>query len=101
MAQVIWTEPALADLQEVHDFIARDSPLYARVTVQRIHTAIERLITFPLSGRTVPEFPDSPYREIIERGYRILYRFLAEDELVVIVTVTHGRRPLRPLDEGG
>ena len=32
MVQVDWAQPALEDLQEVYEFIARDSPRYAQLT---------------------------------------------------------------------
>lgn len=63
MVQVIWTEPALEDLREIHDFIARDSAQHAQVTIRRIQDAVGRLDSFPLSGRIVPEFPGGPYRQ--------------------------------------
>jgi len=41
----------------------------------------------------VPEFPTLGYREIIVSSYRVLYRL--EGNIVWIVAVVHGRRPLR------
>ena len=55
--------------------------------------AIERLGEFPESGRVVPEVSDETLREVITGSYRIVYRVL--DEEVVIVAVHHGARLLR------
>jgi toxin ParE1/3/4 len=74
MAIVRWTQHALDDLRDIHDFIARDSPRAAESLVDRLLTATERLATFPESGRVVPEFPELTYREIIVSSYRVLYR---------------------------
>lgn len=51
MAQVIWTEPALENLNELAEYIALSNPQAARVLVKNIFTAVDRLEVFPLSGR--------------------------------------------------
>ncbi len=38
-----WTTPALKDAEEIRDYIARDSPHYARLVVERIVGAVEAL----------------------------------------------------------
>jgi toxin ParE1/3/4 len=78
------------DLREIYDFIARDSPRAAEALVERVLHSTERLASFPESGRTVPEFPDLGYRELLVGTYRVWYRI--ERETVSIVTVLHGRR---------
>jgi addiction module RelE/StbE family toxin len=90
VATVRWTERAKGDLQEVYNFIARDSPRAADALVERIARAADRLAAFPESGRTMPEFPTLPYREVIVGNYRVLYRI--ERESVWIAAVVHGRR---------
>ncbi len=47
MAQVRWTTQALADLEAIGDFIARDAPSFAQVFVDRVFEAVKRLETFP------------------------------------------------------
>ena len=69
MAEVRWTERAWEDLREIRDFIARDSPQAAAALVDRALIASERLASFPDSGRTVEEFPELAYREIIVGNY--------------------------------
>ena len=90
MAKVRWAERARDDLREIYDFIARDSPRAAEALVERVLHSTERLASFPESGRTVPEFPDLGYRELLVGTYRVWYRI--ERETVSIVTVLHGRR---------
>ncbi len=94
MAELIWGDVALLDLESIYDFIARDSHQYARHQVERIQQTALRLRQFPESGRHVPEFPHLPYREIIIDNYRVIYRYRADSETVLIVTVVHGRRLL-------
>jgi len=45
--EVRWTPQAADDLQAIHDFIARDSPRYARAEVERILAAVDQLEEFP------------------------------------------------------
>jgi toxin ParE1/3/4 len=95
VVQVIWTEPALADLEEIHDFIAEDSPRHAEAVVLRIQAAVLRLADFPLSGRAVPEFAPSDYRAVFSGPYRIIYRYVPDQDMVLINAIYHGRQQLR------
>jgi plasmid stabilization system protein ParE len=58
MVPVVWTGPAAIDLQEVHDYIARDSPRYAQRTVEQIQHDAARLARFPRLSQALPEFPN-------------------------------------------
>ncbi len=91
---VEWTDPAIADLTALHDYIGRDSWIYANRFVERLIRAVDRLEVFPGSGRQVSEFPSSEIREVIHEGYRIIYRTTSDQ--VQILTVVDGRRDLIP-----
>ena len=94
MAEIIWSDKAAVDLELIHDFISADSPFYARIQIERIFKTVQRLQTFPASGRTLPEFPYLPYREIIVGSYRCIYLFEYPADRVYMVTVVHGSRML-------
>lgn len=74
MARLIWTTQALEDVEAICQFIARDAPRYAQVFATQVFEAVERLQTFPKSGRPVPEVGQENIREIIHGNYRIIYR---------------------------
>lgn len=93
MAAVTWTEKSVADLEDIFDYIAIDSPFYAQHQVEKIIASVERLLTFSNSGRPLPEFPASPLREIIVDPYRIVYR--TTNSNIFILAVIHGKRLLR------
>ncbi|MEK6777144.1 MAG: type II toxin-antitoxin system RelE/ParE family toxin [bacterium] len=95
MAGLIWGEGAILDLEGIYDYIARDSYQYAKHQIKRIYRSVEHLQHFPESGRHVPEFPHLPHREIIVDNFRVIYRYDAESDIVLIVTVVHVRRLLR------
>jgi toxin ParE1/3/4 len=66
VAVVRWTPQAVDDLQAIYDFIARDSQHYAKLVVEDILDAIDKLEQFPLMGRPVPERPRDDLRELIK-----------------------------------
>jgi len=94
VAHVRWTTLAVEDLEAIANFIATDSAHYASLFVIDILAAVERLESFPLSGRIVPEINDPAIREILLGSYRIVYR--VKEDLVEILTVYHGARLLDP-----
>ena len=94
MAEVIWSERASSDLEDIYAYIANDSLFYAQYQVESIIRKVERLQQFPESGRHIPEFPYLPYREVIVGSYRVIYRVEPTSEEVTIVTVVHGSRLL-------
>ncbi|PCI07855.1 MAG: plasmid stabilization protein [Gammaproteobacteria bacterium] len=93
MAQIIWTEPALLDLNEIAEYIALDKPSAASHLVQKVFSKTERLEEFPESGRKPPELKKSRYKEIIVDPCRIFYR--VEKDNVYILYVMRSERKLR------
>ncbi len=93
MNRVVWASQAIADVEAIRDYISRDSPHYGSVVVSQIVRAAGRLEEFPLSGRIVPERPDSKLRELLCGNYRIVYRVTGD--LIEVVTVFHGARIAR------
>ncbi len=92
MGRVIWTEPALADVQEIVQFISKDSPRYAQNVASRIAEAPRGLGSHPHSGGRVPEFDRDDIREILVKPYRIIY--CVRDSDCYVVAVIHGARDL-------
>jgi len=93
MAQIIWTEPALTDLNDIAEYIAIDKLNAATSLVQRVFSAVERLEKHPHSGRKPPELKDSRYREVIVGPCRIFYRIVEQD--IYILFVMRSERRLR------
>ena len=93
MAQIIWTEPALSDLDAIAEYIALDKPSAAMKLVQKVFSSTERLEQFPDSGRKPPELQKSRYLEILVNPCRIFYRI--GDDKVYILYVMRSERTLR------
>lgn len=94
MARLIWTEPALADLDEIAEYIALDNPLAASRLVRRVLDRVERLEAHPRSGKRPPELPRTHYREVIAAPCRVFYRVEKDD--VFVLYVMRSERLLRP-----
>jgi len=92
MGRVVWTDPAIADLEEIRDYIARDSPRYALRVAERIYNAAGKLNLGARAGWMVPEFNVDHFREVLMRPYRIIYEIRGEG--CYIVAVIHGSRDL-------
>ena len=94
MAQVMWAPAALADVEAIAQYIARDSADNAALFVARLMEATDRLARFPESGRIIPEIGDAACREVMVTPYRIMYRL--ETDQVWITGIVHGAQDWRP-----
>ena len=93
MAQIIWTEPALIDLNEIAEYIAFDKPSAAGKLVAEVFKTVKRLKQFPKSGKRPPELEDSEYLEIIVGPCRIFYRI--DKNNIYLLYVMRSERKLR------
>jgi plasmid stabilization system protein ParE len=94
MAEVVWTEPALSDLDAIADYIALENPDAARALVQRVFHHVDQLIDRPRSGSKPPELRGWRYRQIVEPPCRVFYR--EDSSRVIILCVMRAERLLRP-----
>lgn len=89
---VIWTSHAEKQLRAIHDYIAQDSPLYAKRTADALLRSTIGLEDTPHRGRQVPEIKDNNLRELSVSSYRILYE--VKSDRIEILAVIHKRRQL-------
>ena len=90
--RIHWTQNAVEHLVNIYEYIALNSPTYARRMVDRITRRSQQLADQPLSGRKVPEYQTEDIRELIEKPYRIIYRIKADQ--IDVLAVIHGARLL-------
>lgn len=93
MAKIRWSKGSIESLKEICRFIAVDSTFYAKIFNDRIFEMVEHLESFPKIGRKVPESDDPKVRELIYKGYRIIYQI--KDDYLEIITVIHGSKLLK------
>lgn len=58
-----WSPEAVEDVEQIAQYIERDSAWYAQAVVARFIAAAESLREFPERGRVVPELRDVSVRE--------------------------------------
>ena len=93
--QVIWTEVAWSDLQEVANYISQDSIHYAAALVREVRDAARSLNNFSERGHIVPEFNRPNIRELFVRSYRLVYQVTESN--IYILGFIHGARDLKTL----
>jgi len=85
---------AVKDLEEIRAWYAdQQVPEVGERLLGEVVAQVERLVDFPESGRTVPEFGLAPLREIIHPPFRIVYHL--EKNRVRIVRVWRSERLLK------
>ena len=89
--KVIWLREAVRDLEEIGNYISRDSEAYATNVVKRLYNAAVELKRFPGLGRRVPEWDDERYRERIVYNYRLIYRVVSKDRIEILAFIHGGR----------
>ena len=93
MAQVIWAEPALHDLDAIADYIALDNLEAARRLVRKVFEHVDHLANRPKLGAKPEELKGWRYRQIVEPPCRIFYR--EDSGRVLILHVMRSERLLR------
>ena len=88
------TPSAEADIAEIWDYIAQDSPANAEAFVLALEEQIASLEKFPERCSRIPEneILGTSYRHLIYNSYRTIFRI--SGTRVVILRVIHGARLL-------
>jgi len=83
--RIRFTLSARRQFLEGLEYIRQDNPRAARRFREKTEQTLERLCEFPESGRSIPEFPELPHREVIVRPYRFFYRVVGKTVWIVAV----------------
>jgi addiction module RelE/StbE family toxin len=87
--KIRWSPTAVTDIESIRDYIACDSPTAARNVANRIKDSVNRLISFPLSGRA-GRVPGTRELVIPETSYIAAYTI--QDNEVRIASLLHGKQ---------
>ena len=93
MAEIVWTEPALIDLDNIVEYIAVSNLVAAKKLVKEVFAKVDMLEEYLKSGKSVPELPSLNYRELYVKPCRIFYKF--EDKKAFILHVMRHEQDLR------
>lgn len=90
MPQIIFSTPALKDLERLREFLRTKSPIATRHAGATIVNAIKILGSYPLIGRPSDDM-NANYRELLidfgDSGYIALYRH--DVEVVTVLAIRH------------
>lgn len=84
MVKVVWTDSAIFDLDDIGEYIAKDSERYAQLTIEKLFNSVDILEKHPRAGKKVPEFQNDKIRELIRGNYRIVYHIVDEFRIDII-----------------
>lgn len=96
MAQIEWTESAIADLDAIADYISLDNPIAATKVVKEIFHRVSLLADFPEMCPHPHDLPEQRYRHLSVPPVRIFYRI--EKDTVYIIYIMRAERHLALLD---
>lgn len=92
MSRYVFTPAAARDLEEIWNYVARDSPDAADRVIGDIRDALEGLADHPRMGRQRDDLADETLRAWPVHSYLIIYR--PEQRPIEIVRVVSGFRDL-------
>ena len=90
--RIKWSPLAIERVTDIALYISEDKPTASDKWVVSIFKTVEKLSTFPKSGRIVPEFSRDEIRELLHGNYRIVYQ--VSSSVIEILTVRHGSQIL-------
>jgi plasmid stabilization system protein ParE len=96
--KVIWSYIAEQDLERIIKYIAIDSPENALEVLAKIKKKSATLYSIPGRGRIAPElleFNILQYREIIIDPWRVIYKVIGKE--VLVVSVIDSRRNIEDI----
>ncbi len=84
MVRLNWSNQSVDDLENIAEFIARDSVKYAKRTIKKIRETAKVLKDYPALGRIVPETEDKSIRELIIGNYRLIYKISGKTRIDIL-----------------
>jgi toxin ParE1/3/4 len=87
--KLVFDDQAIADLENIFNWIAQDSPAIAKTVVDRLFSSTELLISFPFMGH-VGHDPDTFEWPVPRLPYIVVYEVDQAQERVVVTAVLHG-----------
>jgi plasmid stabilization system protein ParE len=87
--KLVFDDAALADLEDIFSWIAKESARTARVVIDRVFASIEQLAFAPYMGR--PGREEGTREWVVPRlPYIVVYEVLVERDELLIIAVFHG-----------
>ena len=87
--KLVFDDPALADLEGIYNWIAKDNPKAAFAVVERLFESVEHLATFPHMGHAGRD--EGTFEWVVPRlPYIVVDEIHRERDEIIVVAVVHG-----------
>jgi plasmid stabilization system protein ParE len=87
--KLVFDDRAIADIEDIFQWIANDNPVAARAVIERIFGSTEHLAKFPQMGRAGRD--EGSFEWVVPRlPYIVVYEIHRDVDEVIIVGVVHG-----------
>ena len=87
--KLVFDDLALADLEDIYNWIAKDNPKAAFAVVERLFESVEHLATFPHMGHAGRD--EGTFEWVVPRlPYIVVYEIHRERDEMIVVAVVHG-----------
>lgn len=87
--KLIFDDRALADLEGIYHWIAKDNPTAAKAIVERVFASVEHLASFPQMGHAGRD--EGTQEWVVPRlPYIVIYEIHPTRDEVIVVAVVHG-----------
>lgn len=96
--EVLWTENAIFDLEQIIEYIKLDSVSLAKKIFSELREKSNSLYFFPNKGKIVPELQNIgiiKYRELIHKRWKVICKI--EETKVIILVVADSSRDLESI----
>lgn len=88
--KVVWTQAALADLDDILAYTAENYPSLVGPIETRIRAVVARIGRWPESARIVEQQPDVRVVPLLRYPYRVFYRI--HESQIAILHIHHAAR---------
>jgi len=92
--EILYSEPYLSSLNKIWDFIADDSLTRADKFLKNLTSQIEEITDMPFRYRKSVYFNDNSIRDMIYKGYTIVFYVNKDEETIMILGITKYREKL-------
>jgi len=87
--KLVFDDLALADLEGIYNWIAKDNPRAALAVVERLFASVEHLAMFPHMGHAGRD--EGTFEWVVPRlPYIVVYEIHVDRDEAIIVAVVHG-----------
>lgn len=88
MAEVVWSDAAIADVEQIRSYIALENPLAAARVARLLVETASSLSSLPLRGRAI----EDGERKLVLSPYAIFYNVEDDSQRVILNAIRDGRR---------